>query len=336
MDLPTLKEDIFPPLNNKGQMQNNQQENTNLISEEISEKTSVSLTPSTILEIIKNARMNEEIVPNHTAYLGMSKTRWDQFGDVITEHEKILTNIGKSSVWTIRLDGKNFSPLVRSLRSAGVLQPGYSSEFGEMMVKTANVVMDEIHACCAFIQSDEMTLIVPACKEEQTPHYGGRLQKLVSTSASLATFTFYNLILELARKNNVDLPMRPITFDARIGQWNSIAEAFTLILWRSYDCSVNGVSDAVLHMKAGKEIREKNTTEKLKFLSENKMLPLHPHQAFGTLLWTTREPKECINQKTGEKTMKDRLVTKQNNLYLPGAFHDNKIVICDYSITIWE
>jgi tRNA(His) 5'-end guanylyltransferase len=317
-------------------MQNNQQENKDLILEEISEKTSASLTPSTILEIIKNARMNAPIVQNHTAYLGISKTKWDLFGNVITEHEKILANIEKTAVWSIRLDGKNFSPLVRGLRSAGVLQPGYSVEFGEMMVKTANVVMDEIRACCAFIQSDEMTLIVPACKEEQIHHYGGRLQKLVSTTASLATFTFYNLILELAKKNNVELPMRPITFDARIGQWNSIAEAFSLILWRSYDCSVNGVSDAIFHMKAGKESREKNTSEKLHFLSDNNMLPLHPHQSFGTILWTTREPKDCVNQKTGEKTTKDRLVTKHHNLYLPGAFHDNKIVIGDYGITILE
>ena len=42
-------------------------------------------------------------------------------------------------------------------------------------------------------------------------------------------------------------------------------------MWRAYDCSVNGVSDAVHHMKGvpgRKETVEKNMKLKLKWLNE--------------------------------------------------------------------
>ena len=100
------------------------------------------------------------------------------------------------------------------------------------MIHTAEIVMKEIHACAAFIQSDEMTFIVSPCKENQEFYYGGRTPKLLSTVAALTTQTFLRQILKISGNN--ELPERPITFDARIGIWNSIEESFSLLLWRSY------------------------------------------------------------------------------------------------------
>jgi hypothetical protein len=60
----------------------------------------------------------------------------------------------------------------------------------------------------------------------------------------------------------------------------SALQARALLLWRSYDCSVNGVSDAV-HQTAGKTklIVAKGTWDKLRWLDENNKLPLPSHQA---------------------------------------------------------
>ena len=45
-------------------------------------------------------------------------------------------------------------------------------------------------------------------------------------------------------------------FDCRVGSFASWEEARSLLLWRAYDCSVNGVSDAVYHIKgSGKAIQ---------------------------------------------------------------------------------
>ena len=38
-------------------------------------------------------------------------------------------------------------------------------------------------------------------------------------------------------------------FDCRIAAWDSWEEAKALLLWRAYDCTVNGVSDAVHQAK---------------------------------------------------------------------------------------
>jgi tRNAHis guanylyltransferase len=409
-DLPALREDILPPILSKAvqqQMQMPLDDNKSQIvttakatttsttakatttsttapaaaSQDDANQTQEKepLSPAVMLKILKKVGVSDPVVPNHHQSLRISKKLWEECGNVITPHEKILQDIDKNTFWTIRLDGKGFSRLVKRLRKNKVIQRGYSVDFGNIMVETADAVMHEIHGCCAFIQSDEMTIIVPGCvNDKQTHQHGGRLQKLVSTSASLATYTFNKLILELVAKKNkenagntcdnddananddsdhdpdsdfgsdsdsdtdssIKLPNRPITFDARIGQWNSLAEAMTLIFWRSNDCSVNGVSDAIHHLKGhptikvSKDVRGNNTTEKLKFLNNHNILPLNPHQEFGTFLWTTREPKECVNRKTKKTSIKMCLTTRKCNMYLPGAYNADKLIIEQYGVKI--
>ena len=193
------------------------------------------------------------------------------------------------------------------------------------MVETANTVMKTINAICAFVQSDEMTFIIASCNEEQTVYYGGRIMKIVSTIASLATQTFLRNIYKLATDKNVELPPNPITFDARIGHWSSIEEAFSLLLWRSYDCSINGVSDAVFHANAGSKIREANTNVKLQYLVDNNLYPLVPHQEHGTFLWISKEPKDCLNPKTGEMVVKIGRVIKTANVHLPYLYNQKQM-----------
>ena len=283
------------------------------------------LTLPTILNIIKNVGIHKEIIASKKK-LHISKTTWDNFGSIIVKQEHLLQNIDTNTTWTIRLDGKNFSPLVKCLRRNGVFSEGYSHEFGNAMLETANVIMKTINSLCVFIQSDEMTFIVASTSIDQTVYYNGRIMKIASTIASLASQTFLRCIYKLAKNKNVELPENPITFDARIGHWSSIEEAFTLLLWRSEDCSVNGISDAIHHAKAGKIIKESHTNDKLQYLIDNNLYPLIPHQEYGTLLWVVKEPKNCLNQKTGETSIKTGRVIKSLNTYLPYLFNQKNIL----------
>eukprot|EP00971_Amphidinium_carterae_P062658 1240264-Amphidinium_carterae.1 len=43
------------------------------------------------------------------------------------------------------------------------------------------------------------------------------------------------------------------TFDCRIASYESFEQAVSLLLWRAYDCGVNGVSDKVHHLKGDEE-----------------------------------------------------------------------------------
>jgi len=87
-------------------------------------------------------------------------------------------------------------------------------------------------------------------------------------------------------------------FDCRMASYDSFEEARALLLWRAYDCSVNGISDAVYHSEGfsgKKELMTKGMGEKLKWLKDAKRLPLRPHQAFGTYFTRVKFLKEGWN-----------------------------------------
>merc|ERR1719387_1890594 len=88
--------------------------------------------------------------------------------------------------------------------------------------------------------------------ERQVHIYNGRVQKIASLAAGLVTAKF---LMELGQlcvgegKGLDGLAQILPHFDCRIGQYDSWEEARALLMWRAYDCSVNGVSDAVYHSK---------------------------------------------------------------------------------------
>lgn len=87
-------------------------------------------------------------------------------------------------------------------------------------------------------------------------------------------------------------------FDCRMASYDSFEEARALLMWRAYDCSVNGVSDAVHHSK-GVEGRmtvvNQGMRAKLQWLDKHGKLPLAKHQAFGTYFIRVKRVKEGYN-----------------------------------------
>merc|ERR1712176_1381515 len=90
-------------------------------------------------------------------------------------------------------------------------------------------------------------------------------------------------------------------FDCRLGSYKSWEEARSLLMWRAYDCSGNGGSDAVYHTKgSGKAVMSLGKVEKVKWLCENGLLPLPRHQAYGTVLAKVKRAVQGYNPKTNE------------------------------------
>ena len=101
-------------------------------------------------------------------------------------------------------------------------------------------------------------------------------------------------------------------FDCRVASFSSWAEAQSLLLWRAYDCSVNGVSDAVFHIPgSGKAIQSLGKREKIGWLHANGHLPLPRHQAYGTVLAKVRRRVDGHNPKTGATVATLRGVLEQ-------------------------
>ena len=73
---------------------------------------------------------------------------------------------------------------------------------------------------------------------------------------------------------------------------------------RGYDCSVNGVSDAVYQVQgSGKQLQGKGKLDKIRWLHAEDKLPLPRHQAYGTILVKVKRHRAGLNPKTGESVV---------------------------------
>merc|ERR1712070_354263 len=152
--------------------------------------------------------------------------------------------------------------------------------------------MEHFHASIGYTQSDEMIVFIPptnVIRGEQQPHMrNGRGTKLTTLAASVVTAHFIMQLGRHCEANGVgleDLANILPHFDCRLGQYTSWEEARALLMWRAYDCSVNGVSDAVYQIKgASKHVMGLGKREKIEWLWKEGRLPLPRHQAYGTVL----------------------------------------------------
>jgi len=126
-----------------------------------------------------------------------------------------------------------------------------------------------------------------------------------TVAAGLVTAHFNAKIARLCIDKKIDPDDFILShFDCRLGHYSSWDEAISILLWRAYDCSINGVSDAVYHTRAaGKQVMGAPTGEKLRWLHENGRLPLSPHQAHGSYFVRVRRVIEGFNPKTQTTVM---------------------------------
>jgi tRNA(His) 5'-end guanylyltransferase len=284
-----------------------------------------------IYDIIARARISDDIeieynklyTPN--PIIGKASC-WDPLGTKLSANEKVCpVIISSDKYFTIRADGKNFSTVVPALKSLGIFESGYSTSFENIMKTLAEKFTKKFQRVLyVFTQSDEITILIDKVHQVEghdlQPHeYSGRRDKLISLAASFATNVFNQEIFKLCCDKftsntellNVISKLPTIIFDARIGTYDNFLSAFELILWRSYDCSVNGISQAIYFNKfegfSQKELNLMNTTEKLNILKQHNMLPLSDHQAYGTLLKQTHIDANVTNQKTGVTSVVKKL-----------------------------
>ena len=103
----------------------------------------------------------------------------------------------------VRVDGRAFHTFTR-----GMKRP-YDIDMSNAMIETMKYLVEKTDACLGYVQSDEISLILSDRKE---PMFGGRIQKLTSVIASMATAKFNEVI----HKTFPDKPLAE--FDCRV--WN--------------------------------------------------------------------------------------------------------------------
>lgn len=154
-----------------------------------------------------------------------------------------------------RLDGRAFGSFTRDLARP------FDERLSRLMIETCVALVSETCATVGYTQSDEITLAwVPEAFESQI-FFDGRVQKMCSGLAALATAQF-------ARRLPTFLPNefaeRVPTFDCRVWNVPTLEEAANVFVWREMDATKNSIAMAArahyphvaVQGKSGAEMQE--------------------------------------------------------------------------------
>ena len=166
----------------------------------------------------------------------MSKNTKDQFGNRMKNYEKVFTEIkvDPSEVLCVRLDGKGFSKFTK-----GFTKP-FDERMTKSMVQTAEMLVKETNPQIAYTQSDEISLIYTAGEKSSEHIYGGKVSKINSILAAIATAHFNKFVTINAP--DIVSSKGLAYFDCRSFSVPELVEASNVILWRNQDAKKNSIS----------------------------------------------------------------------------------------------
>lgn len=131
-----------------------------------------------------------------------------------------------------RLDGRAFHSFTRK-----ATRP-FDAGFSHAMQATAKYLVEETNARIGYVQSDEISLVFYTDDPKSEIFFAGRLQKMNSTLAAIASVHFNRVGPTLAP----DLPWETMpTFDARVWAVPTKDEAVNTLIWRQADAVRNSI-----------------------------------------------------------------------------------------------
>jgi len=185
----------------------------------------------------------------------------DSFGDRMKNYESRETDrhfLPFIPVYA-RIDGRGFSKFTR-----GAIKP-FDPIINDAMSAAAKMLVENTGAIIAYHQSDEISLIWETIETGEEMFFNGKVQKLCSVIASLATAAFIKSLLGSERAEWVN---RLPHFDARVIQLPNRTEATNMLLWREIDARKNAISMAAHTQFSHKSLQGLSGQDKLKKLAE--------------------------------------------------------------------
>lgn len=155
-----------------------------------------------------------------------------------------------------RIDGRSFSRFTR-----GMKRP-FDPVMSQCMIETTVALVTETNACVGYTQSDEISLAWYSSDHKSEIWFGGRITKMTSQLAAIATLYFYRLIAERIPDYASRLP----TFDARVWQVPTLSEASNVFLWREWDATKNSITMAASEHFSHKHLFGLNGSQKQEML----------------------------------------------------------------------
>ena len=151
-----------------------------------------------------------------------------------------------------RVDGRAFHSFTKGLKRP------FDPLMTRGMIETAMALAEDTGACMVYTQSDEISLAWHSTDPESQVWFDGRICKMTSQLAALATLHFYRFVTQHMSWYAFKKP----TFDARCWQVPNRAEGANVFLWREWDAVKNSVSMAASTYYSPTELHGKNGPEK--------------------------------------------------------------------------
>lgn len=210
----------------------------------------------------------------------MAETR--PLGDRIKEYEAVFTEqkINPALPFVMRLDGHGFSKFTKGL----FLDINLHNTF----VDVTKDLMKEYGAVTGYTHSDEISLLFyPKYDDAGKPrelHYGGRIQKMISTAAAFCTMMFNRKLVTHFTDKSDDYKEEKQSaydrmfsgsayFDCRVFQVPTDSEMFSYMFWRSQvDCRRNHAFLLSSQFWSKKQLDGINTGERIRMLAEQGVL----------------------------------------------------------------
>ena len=254
----------------------------------------------------------------------------------------------------MRLDGRKFSKLTKSLKSR---EHPYNVTLSACLVNCVGDLMNEFGADVGYTQSDEISLVwypheVRSPADEPTLYkeliFGGRVQKLCSVVAAYCTARFNHYVQNPSEckisqmmvgrgieyfdiQNDLKFSNRTPHFDARIWNMPSEQEVLNYFIWRSKHDSVrNSISGLAQRYFSPKKLHYVTVDEQLRMLKQehnidwdDSLLSIHKYGAFVK--------KELVEKGRGEN---GNPILRSGNMAFQITFDDireplNRVIILD-------
>lgn len=190
-----------------------------------------------------------------------------------------------------RIDGKNFHQYTANLEKP------VDINLVNCMNETAKFLCQNIQGCqMAFIQSDEISLLINNKEINTQPWFDNNLQKMVSISAAMASVKFTSLSDTIFGK------IKPATFDSRVFILPE-KEVINYMIWRQTDTVRNSIQSLARSLYSHKELYNKDNSalQELCFQKGVNWNDCPISQKRGRCIVKIQTCKEGLNPKTGEK-----------------------------------
>lgn len=145
-----------------------------------------------------------------------------------------------------RLDGKCFSQFTKNMKRP------HDPLMTKAMIETTKWLLKETNPLIGYTQSDEINLVWLTEDTRKQIFFDGKIQKMVSVLAAMATVQFY----QLAKEYWPEKTSSPV-FDCRVFQLPNKMEASNAFLWRELDATKNAISMAARTVYSHNELYRK-------------------------------------------------------------------------------